>query len=518
MFNKKNSEKKHRSSRAGIRWTMFGIIISFIIVFAISMWVFQIQMLNFFYQGVKYNEFQETVDVVKNVNEVNSDLILLISQRASDSYEDIWVYRVENQNLTEDNPIVFSAGSHDSRAVFLQRQFDGLYKDALENGGKYIAVFSMEYFKNGSFYEFEIVKDNSGHPGSIPYMSSFIQGDNSIRVDIIDLNDGSELVIFQRAKLAPMPALINTIRVQVVFTTAVLIVFSIIMVIIMSRIITKPIVRINEEAKKLGKGNYKVKFSGDNYREICELSDTLNYAATELSKNDNLQKELISNISHDLRTPLTMIRGYSEIMRDIPGENTPENFQIIIDETTRLAELVNGMLDLSRIQSGERVPQKKIFCLTDVIRATLTRYEKLVLRDGYKIDFDFSEEAFVFADQDMILQVVYNFINNAINYTGDDKYVKVSQRVVDNTVRISVKDTGDGINEEDIPYIWDRYYKVDKVHRRATVGTGLGLSIAKDVLEAHGATYGVESELKNGSTFWFELDLVDMPEDKNGEI
>ena len=244
----------------------------------------------------------------------------------------------------------------------------------------------------------------------------------------------------------------------------------------------------------------------------------MNYAATELSKNDNLQKELISNISHDLRTPLTMIRGYSEIMRDIPGENTPENFQIIIDETTRLAELVNGMLDLSRIQSGERVPQKKIFCLTDVIRATLTRYEKLVLRDGYKIDFDFSEEAFVFADQDMILQVVYNFINNAINYTGDDKYVKVLQHVVDNTVRISVKDTGDGINEEDIPYIWDRYYKVDKVHRRATVGTGLGLSIAKDVLEAHGATYGVESELKNGSTFWFELDIVDMPEDKNGEI
>ena len=205
-------------------------------------------------------------------------------------------------------------------------------------------------------------------------------------------------------------------------------------------------------------------------------------------------------------------------MRDIPGENTPENFQIIIDETTRLAELVDGMLDLSKIQSGARVPDKRIFCLTDVIRATLVRYEKLVLQEGYRIEFDFSEDVFVLADKNMILQVVYNFINNAINYTGNDKYVRVLQEILDNKVRISVIDTGEGIREEDIPHIWDRYYKVDKVHRRATVGTGLGLSIAKDVLEVHEAVYGVESKPKEGSPCYYELELVDMPDDKNGEF
>ena len=523
MNNKSHSEKKHKTTRIGISWRMFGIIFSFIILFAISMWVFQIQMLKYFYQGVKYNELRETVEVVKNASDTNSELSLAVSERASDIYGDIWVYRVENNNLIEDNPVIFSEGSHDSYAVFLQRQFDTLY-----HGGRYIAVFSINYFKNNSFSEFKILEDNLGRPNGIPYRNSSLRDTNAIQVDIISVGESSELVIVQRAKLAPMSALMQTIRVQVVFTSVVLMIFAVIMVIIMSRMITKPIVRINEEAKKLGRGNYKVEFSGYSYREVCELSDTLNYAATELSKNDNLQKELISNISHDLRTPLTMIRGYSELMRDIPGENTPENFQIIIDETTRLAELVDGMLDLSKIQSGARVPDKRIFCLTDVIRATLVRYEKLVLQEGYRIEFDFSEDVFVLADKNMILQVVYNFINNAINYTGNDKYVRVLQEVVpqlmpiieilDNKVRISVIDTGEGIREEDIPHIWDRYYKVDKVHRRATVGTGLGLSIAKDVLEVHEAVYGVESKPKEGSTFYFELDLVDMPEDKNGEF
>ena len=109
----------------------------------------------------------------------------------------------------------------------------------------------------------------------------------------------------------------------------------------------------------------------------------------------------------------------------------------------------------------------------------------------------------------MILQVLYNLINNAINYTGDDLSVSVGQSVKNGRVRISVSDTGQGIAAEEIPQIWDRYYKVDKVHRRAMIGTGLGLSIVKGVLELHNATYGVESEVGKGSTFWFELDILE---------
>ena len=505
----KNTSKKSKRRELGIKWKMLSIILVFIFLFTLVMWVFQIQMLIYFYQGVKYRELSTTVEMLEAVRDDNLRVVEIASHRAEETYDDIWVYRVENQSVSEDRPIVFSQGSHDSHAIFLQRKFDELYIEAKENSNCYIGVFSVTYFNPDSYYAFEILDDNKGKPESIPYFNRNVGATNAIQINVIPMDDGSELLVIQRSKLAPMSALVDTIKTQVFFTSAVLIIFAVVLVIVMSRYITIPIIRINESAKSLGKGKYEVTFKGDNYREIRELSDTLNYAAVELSKNDKLQKELISNISHDLRTPLTMIRGYSELMRDIPGEVTPENFQVIIDETTRLAELVNGMLDLSKIQSGVRLPDKQLFCLTEIIKSTLIRYEKLVTQESYKIDFVFDDEVFVYADRSMILQVVYNFINNAINYTGEDKYIRVEQRRIDNKIRISISDTGEGISEDQLPYIWDRYYKVDKVHRRATVGTGLGLSIVKGVLEAHGADYGVESEVGVGSTFYFELDEVD---------
>ncbi len=509
MAKNKNASTKPKRKQQGIKWKLLLIILVFISLFSVVMWVFQIQMLIYFYQGIKYKEISTTVSMVEAVKDDNLKIVETVSRRAEHTYDDIWVYRVENNVVNEDRPLVFSEGSHDSRAIFLQRKFDDLYLEAKANSNRYIGVFSVKYFNPDSYYAFEILDDNKDNPNSIPHVHRSVENINAIQLDVISMDDGSELLIIQRTKLAPMQALVDTVKTQVFFTSAVLIIFAVIMVIVLSRFITIPIIRINDSAKSLAKGKYDVSFKGDNYREISELSDTLNYAAVELSKNDKLQKELISNISHDLRTPLTMIRGYSELMRDIPGEVSAENFQVIIDETTRLAELVNGMLDLSKIQSGVRVPDKQLFCLTEVIKSTLIRYEMLVTQESYKIDFIFDDEVFVCADRTMILQVVYNFINNAINYTGEDKYIRVEQVVADGKIRINISDTGEGISEEQLPYIWDRYYKVDKVHRRATVGTGLGLSIVKGVLEAHGAGYGVKSEVGKGSTFYFELDLVD---------
>ena len=204
-----------------------------------------------------------------------------------------------------------------------------------------------------------------------------------------------------------------------------------------------------------------------------------------------------------------MITGYSEVMRDIPGENTAENVQVIIDESTRLTELVNDLLDLSKIQAGTVRFEKTVFDLTETVRATMQRYRKLIHHDGFKIEFFSDENVLIEADKTRMLQVVYNLINNALNYSGDDKLVHVRQTVADGKVRISVTDYGEGIAQEDIPQIWDRYYKVDKTHKRAVIGTGLGLSIVKGILEAHNAAYGVESEVGAGSTFWFELPIVE---------
>ena len=257
----------------------------------------------------------------------------------------------------------------------------------------------------------------------------------------------------------------------------------------------------------MAKGKYDITFPNNGYREIAELGDTLNYAATELSKTEELRRELIANVSHDLRTPLTMITGYGEVMRDLPGENTPENVQIIIDEAKRLTDLVNDMLDISKLQSGTQTLKLERFSLTETIQDTMLRYHKLTEHDGYQISFLYRENVFVTADQLRISQVVYNLINNAIVYTGEDKKIEVSQTVYDDKVRISVTDTGEGIEQDMLPLIWDRYYKVDKTHKRAVVGTGLGLSIVKSTVELHGGTCGVTSQKGVGSTFWFELKI-----------
>ena len=246
-----------------------------------------------------------------------------------------------------------------------------------------------------------------------------------------------------------------------------------------------------------------------------ELNDTLNYAKTELAATEKLQRELIANISHDLRTPLTMITGYGEVMRDLPGENTPENIQIIIDEATRLSTLVNDLLDLSKLQSGALQAEKKVFCLTDSVKAIFDRYAKLVEQDGFNISFESKEDVFINADELRISQVLYNLVNNAVNHAGEDKTVILTQTVKDKRVRVEVTDHGEGIPADKLPYIWDRYYKVDKEHRRGVIGSGLGLSIVKSILDAHNARYGVRSAVGKGSTFWFEIDAVSVKKHKN---
>lgn len=508
--NEIKTPKKRR--RVGIKWKMFMILFLFVFAFAFCIWIFEVQMLHYFYQVAKFNELDNVSESLAISLGDDAETMRVADDYATEYYSDIWVYRIEGGNFANASKIAFEEGMKDSLGYFIEPNFGNMYASAKENRGRYIALVPMNNFKD-SYFHFEVIKDNMGEPRSYPFVIGNMRKLNTVFTEIFE-QDGVEYVIFQRANITPLGVMISTLENQVVFIGTILIIFTLILAAIMSKLITKPLEQVTEAAKSLAVGKYNTEFKGHGYREIDELSDTLNYAANELSKNDRLQKELLSNISHDLRTPLTMIKGYSEVMRDIPEENTPENVQVIIDEATRLTDLVNDILDLSKIQSGARLAEMREFCLTEVVRDTMFRYEKLTMQDGYKIEFKAEADAYVIADSTMILQVVYNLINNAINYTGEDKYVSVVQSVQKDSVRISVTDTGEGISEEEIPLIWERYYKIDKVHKRATVGTGLGLSIVKEILEIHNATYGVSSTLGKGSTFWFELKTSDSQEYK----
>lgn len=325
---------------------------------------------------------------------------------------------------------------------------------------------------------------------------------------IIHTTEDGERLIIVESEITPVTSVVETLRFQLIIMTAVLVVISVVIAFFTARSIAKPIADTNEKAKSFAKQDYDVEFKGGPYKEIKELNDTLAYSASELKKVDSLRKELISNISHDLRTPLTMITGYSEVMRDLPGEMTPENIQIIIDEASRLNSLVTDLLDISRLESGTADVKKTPFSLTRCIESIFSRYTKLIENEGFNITFRYEEEVFVEGDELRMTQVLYNLINNAINYVGDDKTVEVVQTVLEDKVRVDVIDHGEGIPAEQIPYIWDRYYRVDKEHKTAKIGTGLGLSIVKNILKAHDAQFGVESEPKKGSDFYFMMKRI----------
>jgi signal transduction histidine kinase len=276
----------------------------------------------------------------------------------------------------------------------------------------------------------------------------------------------------------------------------------------MAKSISEPIIETNLAARELSRSRYTRPPHSGGYREIAELNDTLIRAAEDLGKVEDLQRELIANISHDLRTPLTMIGGYAEAMRDIPEEATPENLQIIIDETNRLNSMVNEVLDFSSLRTGNMELEQADFNLTEEIREIVGRVSKMTAVDGYKVVFEDAEDRTVHGDSRRISQVIYNLLGNALTYTGEDKTVRVTQEDVGSRVRVSVSDSGEGIPAEELPYIWDRYYRTSESHRRAVIGTGLGLSIVKNILIAHDAEFSVASVLGEGSDFYFILPVI----------
>ena len=482
-----NNEKPRRKSSMrvkhhilGISWRLFGSLILFVAMILVIIWVFQIVLLNRFYENSKIEGFGITDELIGMSIGDDEKIKTTVYTRSVETDTCIRVFKIVDGEAVDvaDSDVSIGCYVHHTSGESLYH----MYSKAASNGG----IFSRR-----------IVNPND------------IKSDLSmVHVALVDGSDGFTYVIMQDSELVPLNATVNTLERQFGWIMSVLLMGALILALVLSRHICLPMERMSASARQLAMGDYSTEFRGGGYKEANELAEALNYAAGELAKNDKLQKELVANISHDLRTPLTMIKGYSEVMRDIPGENTPENVQVIIDETERLTELVNDMLDLSKIRSGTRKPEVEVFDLTETVGAVLQRYEKFKEKEHFVILFEKNENISVKADRTMILQVVYNLVNNALNYTGEDKTVIIKQTVTDGKVRISVSDTGSGIDEEDIPFIWDRYYKVDKVHKRAVVGTGLGLSIVKGILESHGAHYGVESEIGKGSTFYFELDAI----------
>ncbi len=291
-----------------------------------------------------------------------------------------------------------------------------------------------------------------------------------------------------------------------VVCTAIVLIGAVISSVFMSGYQIRLLRGFSEKAKRLAEGDYDAEFSGGGYEEYDNLANALNSARDNIKKAEALQHDVIANVSHDIRTPLTMIRAYAEMLRDMPVDDKKreKTAGVIIAEADRLDTLTGDILNLSKLQSGVAEFSFERTDVSEIARATLEEFDIFRTRDGVRFKTEIESDAVAVCDRNRIFQVFYNLIINAVNYSGEEKIVTVRVKTRDGAVRVEVSDRGKGIDADEIDDVWDRYYRAART-KRNTVGSGLGLSICKKILEAHDAEYGAISQSGVGTTFWFEL-------------
>ena len=450
-------------------------LIIFLLIFVLSIlgliYFFQTTFLDSFYKESKINVLENIASEVKLSIE-NDDLDDYMDQITISN--EVCV-RVVSNNSKYNNVGACSLKNLDFNTI------NDIAKQASDNGGD--KLFDLFRYHVNSESELDI------------YIYS----------KLFDINDETVMVLVS-TMITPIGATISTIKSQYVIIVGIVVIMTIILALILSHFIIKPIKKINDESKNLAKGEYDKSKVNFKIKEFDELNNTLDKANEDISKADKAKKELLANVSHDLRTPLTMIVGYGEMIRDLPEENNESNINVIIDEAKRLSTLVDDLLDISRIENDNIKLNKKEVSLNDLLTNTYHQYEKYCETQNVKFELKLNEDKIVSIDEARIKQVLYNFINNALNYNDkDNQLIILGSEIIDNKTRVYVYDNGEGISDKDINNIWDRYYKVDKLHKRSHIGSGIGLALSKQLLEAHNIKYGVESKVGEYTKFYFDL-------------
>lgn len=285
---------------------------------------------------------------------------------------------------------------------------------------------------------------------------------------------------------------------------------AVVVSIFVSRRVVTPIRQMMQASRHIADGYYHERvqvLSGD---ELGQLAQTFNQMAASLEQTEAMRRELIGNVAHELRTPLTTIKGYMEGLMDGVLPADAETYQHVYREADRLQRLVRDLQELSRVEAGNFDLNRAQIQLGDVIRQTSTRLSPQFEEKGVDLTVEIQPNLpVVYADEDRISQVLLNLMGNALQYTPAGGTVFVSTETHDGEVRVCIKDTGIGVTSEHLPYLFDRFYRVDKSRSRAGGGSGIGLTITRHLVEAHGGRIWAASDGPGqGSTFGFSLPVT----------
>ncbi|MFZ7101956.1 MAG: sensor histidine kinase [Peptococcaceae bacterium] len=305
--------------------------------------------------------------------------------------------------------------------------------------------------------------------------------------------------------LAPIEESASILKKQLTIITLFSLIIGVITALLLSRHLTKPILQISQAAEKIAKGDFDTSININSQDEIGTLGKIINNLPKELQKLENFRKDFIANTTHELKTPISLIQAYAELIRDLEGEDKEtrdKNLQVIIDEAARLNHIVEDILYLSQIEPDNIKLNSQEFYVMDILNDVIEKLNFLAKKKNINIVLNCADESIkVFGDKEKIYQVLFNIVDNAVAYSLENNRILIN---VFREGRIEVIDYGPGISPQDLPHIWDRFYKADKSRKRQSDSTGLGLAIVKNILLAHGFKFGVESKLGQGTMFWIE--------------
>ena len=282
---------------------------------------------------------------------------------------------------------------------------------------------------------------------------------------------------------------------------------------------TKPLRQLSSAARQMALGNYAVQVDNRRNDELGDLARDFNHMAEEVQHAVQMQRDLLANVSHDLRTPLTLIKGYAETVRDLTGDDKAhrdEQMNIIVDEADRLTALVSSVMELSKVTSGTYKCERVHFDMGQRCDEVSERYDAVCAQNGWQLKLEIPDEELpVCADPDMMQRALHNLLGNAMHHIGKDGIFILRAFRCTEGVRVEVEDHGPGIAAADLPYIFDRYYRSRSDAGKQ--GTGLGLSITKAIFQQHSFRFGVQSTVGKGTTFWFVMSDLPYVDDFEGK-
>lgn len=345
------------------------------------------------------------------------------------------------------------------------------------------------------------------------------------------LSNGNYLLL--GTAVEPMVESVNIANNFFIIIGIITIIIGCIIILFLSRRFTKSILELNEIAQRMTKLDFSKKFEVKTNDEIGQLGKSINILSEKLEKSirelkeaneklqediererkiDQMRKEFISNVSHELKTPIALIQGYAEGLKvNVNQDEENKNYycDVIIDEAQKMNRLIKQFLDLSQIESGHVHVEKEDFNITMLVEGILKKNALIFEEKNISIYFESKEQFIVNADAYMAEQVIMNYITNAVNHVDDKRIIKVSIAKREDKVVVYVYNSGKHIPEDELDKIWISFYKTDKARTRAYGGTGLGLSVVKAIQKAHGNGYGVEN-VEGGVRFWADFDYKEI--------